>query len=150
MLLPLKRLVGGVRSVSTSLAKTVALQVARLVVRFAENHPTHVIPTPEAVMRFLLYHNFISAYEHLSSFLPQFETTITHVSGLRPGPSAEKKIVNIAYLVQGFSDFTSVRGPFQDPTEVTNLAELSRFVTLAPRHDVRSSRLRGQNLGNRV
>ena len=68
----------------------------------------------------------------MSSVLPQFETGVTTNFGKRQGPSTERKIVNISDLLQGLFGLTSVLGPFQDATDVANLADTSRFVTLVP------------------
>jgi hypothetical protein len=63
----------GSTALTSPSAKTIADQVGRRVVMHAEQNLRNILPTQEAVIRFLIRHDFRDADQHLMPFMPQFE-----------------------------------------------------------------------------
>jgi hypothetical protein len=122
----------GPTALTSPAAKTIADQVSRRVVLHAEQKLRNIIPTQEAVIRFLIRHDFSDADQHLMPFMPQFEGGANPVFGMQPGASGPQRVCDINTLNQALAGLITVVSPFQDQYEAKNFADIARFVQLVP------------------
>jgi hypothetical protein len=122
----------GPTALTSPAAKTIADQVSRCVVKHAEQKLRNMIPTQEAVIRFLIRHDFSDADQHLKPFMPQFEGGSNPVFGLKSGAAGPQRVCDINTLNQALAGLITVVSPFQDQYEAKNFADIARFVQLVP------------------
>jgi hypothetical protein len=91
-------------------------------------------PSAEAIIKFLVLHDFSNIHVHLACFLPQFLPEGSSFFGKERAAHTSRRISNIPDLLQAFTGMSYVFAPFLNATEVSNISEMSSFVSLVPTH----------------